>query len=102
MPPKKKARTSEIQISPLTTSNEIKQSPHPDLPKTVLRGIIVGNSGSGKSVLLQNLFGREDLYGGIFRPENMIIMSPTLQVFDPFPMLKKAIKVKDPNKFIST
>ncbi len=100
--PKKRGRQPDIEIQPLTVSNEIKNSPHPDLPSTVLRGVIVGNSGSGKSVLLQNLFGKKELYGGIFREENMVIMSPTLDVFDPFPMLENAYKVKDKNKFIST
>ncbi len=89
----------DIIIKPLVQSNEIKLSPHDDLPKTALRGIIVGASGSGKSVLLQNLFGRKDLYAGIFQQKHMIIMSPTYKAFDPFPMLRNAIKLDNTEKF---
>ncbi len=89
----------DIIIKPLVHSNEIKNTPHPDLPKTALRGIIIGASGSGKSVLLQNLFGREDLYRGIYQQKHTIILSPSLDAFDPFPMLKTAIKIDDTSKF---
>jgi hypothetical protein len=91
-----------ITIKPLTKSTEKKFSPNPALPSTVLRGIIIGNSSSGKSTLLQNLFGREDLYGGIFNQKNMIILSPSLEVNDVFPMLPDAIKVSEKSQFHST
>jgi len=90
---------STINIKPLVKSNEVKLSPHPDLPETALRGIIIGASGSGKSVLLQNLFGRKDLYAGVFKQKNTVILSPTIKVYDPFPMLKNAIKLDKPDKF---
>lgn len=92
--------TNEIVIEPLKPTQEKKLSPHPDLPQTVLRGIIVGNAGSGKSVLLQNMLGPK-MYGQIFEEENMVILSPSLEVYDPFYFLKKAVKCSDESKFTS-
>jgi hypothetical protein len=88
-----------ITIEPLVKSQEKQLTPHPDLPETVIRGIIVGNSGSGKSVLLQNLIGGPHLYRNIFRQEHMVILSPSLKVYDPFPMLPEAFKCSDTSKF---
>ncbi len=97
-----KRSREDINIHPLHTSYEKKMciEKFPELPSTVLRGIVVGTSGGGKTVMLQNLICRRDLYGGIFEQKNIIILSPTLTVNDAFKDLAKANKFNDSNKFI--
>lgn len=96
-----KKGTAKISIKPIVPSNEKKLSPHVDLPETCFRWIVVGTSGSGKSVLLENLM-RKDLYGQVFKQENIVILSPTLKVHDPFPFLKDSIKISEYDDFVPT
>lgn len=97
-----KIDTGAISIKPIVVSNEKKIIVHEDLPATVFRMVIVGTSGSGKSVLMENFFGRKDMYRKAFKTENMVIISPSLEVHDPFPMLSQAFKVSESNKFAPT
>lgn len=90
---------NEIVIKPIIKNKENRTKVHDDLPSPSFFICIVGMRRSGKSVLTQNLISRDDLYGGTFKPENIIIMSPTNDLSDDFAMCKKAQKFSNIAEF---
>lgn len=82
----------DYKIEPVQTEKD--QIKHPKLadegviPKLNTSNIIVGKSGSGKSVLLVNLMTRKEFYGGVF--DRVILISPTGESDD----VQMALKVK--------
>jgi energy-coupling factor transporter ATP-binding protein EcfA2 len=60
--------------------------------------VLVGRSGSGKSVLLSNLLTRPEFYGTYFKPDNRFLYSPTADidsVADEMNIPKKNRVIKD-------
>jgi hypothetical protein len=74
---------------------ESKQSKYEHVGKLPMRSVILGNSGSGKTILLQNMI--LDIYKGCF--ERIYIMSPSIDVDHSWVPVKhyieKVMKVKD-------
>ena len=74
---------------------EVKQSKYPQCGKLPVRSILLGPSGAGKGVLLQNMI--LDIYRGCF--ERVYIFSPSIHVDQTWlpvkEYLEKAINLKD-------
>ena len=65
------------KIEPIKVKQyEVKQSKYPQCGKLPVRSILLGPSGSGKGVLLQNMI--LDIYKGCF--ERVYIFSPSINV----------------------
>ena len=90
---------NEIVIKPLVKNNETRTKVHDDLPSPSFFICLAGMRRSGKSVLVQNLLSRKDLYGGVFKPEYVIILSPTINLNDDYSMLPKAQKFSNMAEF---
>ena len=74
------------QIKPLSTTQfNAKQSKYAMCAELPMRSIILGPSGSGKSVLLQNMI--YDIYKGCF--EKIFIISPTIHIDKSWSPIKK-------------
>ena len=64
-------------IKPIKTKEyTVKQSNYPHVGKLPIRSIVLGPSGSGKSILIQNMI--LDLYKGLF--QRIYIFSPSIDV----------------------
>ena len=82
----------DYEIKPVKTQKD--QVTHPALaeagviPKLMTSNIIVGKSGSGKTVLLHNLMTRKEFYADAF--DRIILISPTGETDD----IQKALEIK--------
>lgn len=85
------------EIKPVKTGKD--KIKHPELaeagviPKLGASMVIVGNSGSGKSVLLHNLLTRKEFYRNQF--DKIFVISPTCQLDD----VQLALKIPDARTF---
>ena len=84
------------KIEPIRVKQyEVKQSKYPQCGKLPVRSILLGPSGAGKGVLLQNMI--LDIYRGCF--ERVYIFSPSINVDGQWSPVKeyleKAINLKD-------
>ena len=81
----------EYKIEPVKTSKDAikhpKLSEEGVIPKLCCSTILVGKSGSGKSVLLQNLMTRKEFFAGHF--DKVFLISPTGEADD----VQKALNV---------
>ena len=85
-----------------TKEYEVKQSKYTHVPKLPLRSMIVGPSGCGKAILLQNLI--LDIYTGCFA--RIYIWSPSINIDHTWDPVKQYMKMKyslaKMNKYILT
>ena len=87
---------SQIEVKPINiTEYEVKQSKYENCGKLPVRSIILGPSGSGKSVLLTNMI--LNIYKGCF--ERIYIFSPSINVdttWDPVKLhIEKDLKLRE-------
>jgi hypothetical protein len=79
--PHKKSKTKEKKLEPGEQKPKYGNNLgriHKDIFQLPFNALIVGPRNSGKTVLLQTLLAKEDgMYGKFFRPENIILYSPT-------------------------
>ena len=72
----------EYKIEPVKTSKDAikhpKLSEESVIPKLCSSTILVGKSGSGKSVLLHNLMTRKEFFAGCF--DKTFLISPTVRL----------------------
>jgi hypothetical protein len=74
---------SLLDIKPVKSSKDGLKDKYPplvqsgDIPALNRSLLVVGSSGSGKSVLINNLLSNENMWAGYFLPENMYIVSET-------------------------
>jgi len=82
----------DYEIKPVKTQKD--QVTHPalaeagEIPKLMTSNIIVGKSGSGKTVLLHNLMTRKEFYADAF--DRIILITPTGETDD----IQKALEIK--------
>ena len=67
---------------------EVKQSKYPQVGKLPIRSILLAPSGSGKTVLIQNMI--LDIYKGLF--QRIYIFSPSIEVDHTWEPVKKHIE----------
>jgi hypothetical protein len=87
----------KIEIKNLSNHKAKGKEPdiHEDLFKFPFAAVCVGARHSGKSNLTKNLFLRKELYGKHFRPNDIIIISPTLGLDDSYDEFKTVNKFNE-------
>jgi GTPase SAR1 family protein len=74
----------ELKILPIKTKSnnvclkKINSKINDKLPKLHLSWLLVGSRGSGKTNLLVNLLTRKEFYKNIFKPQDIILISPSI------------------------